>query len=170
MEIHGQHAVSTGGGDHVRHQLGGDGVAGLRLAILTGVAEIGDHGGDAACTGALAGVDHDEQLHQTVVDGLAGGVDEEHVAAADGLIQGYGGLAVGEALDLRLTQLDADQLADLLRQRGIGIACKDLQILAVRNHSSYSRFLSVFYGTNPASSGTVLRLLKRKQKIYRPVE
>ena len=145
MEIHGQHAVSAGGGEHVGHQLGGDGVAALGLAILTGVAEVGDHGGDAACAGALAGVDHDQQLHQAVVDGLAGGIDEEHVAAADCLVQGDGRLAVGEALDLRLAQLDADELADLLCQRGVSIAGEDLHILAVRNHGAHSRFLSIFY-------------------------
>ena len=134
MEIHGQHPVSAGGGEHIGHQLGGDGIAALGLAVLASIAEIGDHGGDAARAGALAGVDHNEQLHQTVVDGLAGGVDEEHVAAADGLIQGYGGLAVGEALDLRLAQLDADELADLLGQRRVGVAGEDLHVLAVRNH------------------------------------
>ena len=144
VQVHGQHAVGAGGGEHIGHQLGGDGIAGLGLAVLAGIAEIGDHGGDTAGAGTLAGVDHDEQLHQAVVDGFAGGVDEEHIAAADGLVQGDGRLAVGEAFDLCLAQLDADELADLLCQRGIGVACKDLHILAVRNHGAYSRFLSEF--------------------------
>ena len=144
VQVHGQHAVGAGGGEHVGHQLGGDGIAGLGLAVLTGIAEVGDDGGDAAGAGALAGVDHDEQLHQAVVDGLAGGLDEEHVAAADGLVQGDEGLTVSEAFDLCLAQLGADELADLLCQRGIGVAGKDLDILAVRNHGAYSRFLSEF--------------------------
>ena len=42
--------------------------------------------------------------------GLQVELDEEHVAAADGLIQGDGDLAVGEGLDLGLAQLGADQL------------------------------------------------------------
>ena len=142
VQVHGQHPVGAGGGDHVGHQLGGDGVAALGLAVLPGVAEIGNHGGDTAGAGPLAGVDHHQQLHQPVVDGLAGGVDEEHVAAADALIQGYGGLAVGEGLHLCLAQLDADNLADLLCQRGVGVAAENLDVLAVRNHS-YTRFLSV---------------------------
>ena len=144
VQVHGQHAVGAGGGEHIGHQLGGDRIAGLGLTVLTGIAEIGDHGGDTAGAGTLAGVDHDGQLHQAVVDGLAGGLNEEHVAAADGLVQGDGRLTVGEALDLCLAQLDADELADLLCQRGIGVACKDLHILAVRNHGAYSRFLSEF--------------------------
>ena len=52
VEVHGQHTVSTGSGDHVGHQLGRDGIAGLGLAVLTGIAEIGDDGGDTAGRGA----------------------------------------------------------------------------------------------------------------------
>ena len=134
MEIHGQHPVGAGSGEHISHQLGRDGVTALGLAVLARVAEIGDHGGDAACGGALAGIDHDQQLHETVVHGLAGGVDEEHIAAAHGLIQGDTGLAVGKMLDLRLTQLGADELADVLCQSGVGVAGEDLDVLAMRNH------------------------------------
>ena len=143
VQIHGQHTVGAGGGQHIGHQLGGDGITALGLAVLTGIAEIGDHRGDAAGTGTLAGVDHDQQLHQAVVDGLAGGVDEEHVAAADGLIQRDRGLAVGETLDLGLTQLGTDDLADLLCQRRVGIAGENFDVLAVRNHGETSS-LSVY--------------------------
>ena len=59
VEVHGEDAVGAGGGDEVGHQLGGDGVAALGLAVLPGVAEIvGDNGGDAAGGGPLEGVDH----------------------------------------------------------------------------------------------------------------
>ena len=146
MEIHGQHAVGAGGGEHVGHQLGGDGIAALGLAVLTGIAEIGDHRSDTACGGTFAGIDHDEQLHQAVIDRLAGGVDEEHIAAADALIQGDRSLAVREGFDLRLAQLDADEPADLLCQCGVGVAGEDLDILAVRNHG-VTLSLSVRNGT-----------------------
>ena len=52
VQVHRQDAVGAGGGDHVGHQLGGDGVAALGLAVLTGIAEVGDDGGDAAGGGA----------------------------------------------------------------------------------------------------------------------
>ena len=67
VQVHGQHPVGAGGGDQVGHQLGGDGVAGLGLAVLAGIAEVGDHGGDPAGGGPLEGVDHHQQLHQVVV-------------------------------------------------------------------------------------------------------
>ena len=138
VEIHGQHAVSAGGGEHVGHQLGRDGIAALGLTILTGIAEIGDHRGNTTRGGALAGIDHDEQLHQAVIDRLAGGVDEKHIAAADALIQRDRGLAVRKGFDLCLAQLDADELADLLCQCGVGVAGEDLDVLAVRNHCFHS--------------------------------
>ena len=140
VEVHGQHAVSAGGGDHVCHQLGGDGIAGLGLTILTGVAEIGDHGGDPAGGCAAQGVDHHQQLHQVVVDGFAGGLNHEHVAAADSLIQRNGNLAVGEALDLRLAQLGTHHAADFLCQRLVCVAAEDFDILPVRNHRKLPRF------------------------------
>ena len=134
VQVHGQHPVRACGHDHVGHQLGGDGIAALGLAVLAGIAEIGDHGGDAPGGGPAAGVDHDQQLHEAVIDGLAGGVDEKHVAAADGFVQGDGHLAVGEGLYLGLAQLGADDLADLLCQSGIGVTGEHLDVLAMRNH------------------------------------
>ena len=45
VQVHGQNTVSAGGGDHVGNQLGGDGIAGLGLAVLAGIAEVRDNGG-----------------------------------------------------------------------------------------------------------------------------
>ena len=134
VQVHGQHPVGAGSGDHIGHQLGADGVTALSLAVLPGIAEVGHHGGDAACGGALAGIDHDEQLHEAVVYGLAGGVDKKDIAAANSLVQGDRGLAVGEMRHLGVAQLGADDLADLLCQGGVGIAGEDLDVLTMRNH------------------------------------
>ena len=57
----------------------------LRLAVGASIPKVGQHGGDGAGRGALAGVNHDEQFHHVVVDGGRGGLDEEDVAAADRL-------------------------------------------------------------------------------------
>ena len=138
MQVHRQHAVHAGGNEHVGDELGGDGVAGLGLAVLTGIAEVRDDRGDSAGRCAAAGIDHDQQLHQAVVDGFAGGLHQKNIAAADGLVQGNRALAVGEALDLRLAELGADDLADLDRQRGVCVAREDFNVLAVRNHDTFA--------------------------------
>ena len=131
VEVHGQHPVRPGGHQHVGHQLGGDGVPGLGLPVLTCVAEVGDHRGDPAGGGPLHGVDHHQQLHQVVVDRAAGGLDEEYVGASDGLVDGGAHLAVGEVADLRVPQLNADELADVLGKAYIGVPAEDLHILTV---------------------------------------
>ena len=131
VEVHGQHAVRPRPGDQVGHQLGGDGIPGLGLAVLPGVAEVGDHGGDPARAGPLQGVDHDQQLHQVVVHRGAGGLHHEHVGAADRLIDGDKVLAVGEGAGLGIAQGDAELLADALGQGLVGAAGKNFQILAV---------------------------------------
>ena len=70
VKIHGKDPVGAGGGDEIRHQLGGNRIPRLGLAILARIAHVGDHGRDAGGGGALESVDHDEQLHQMIVDRL----------------------------------------------------------------------------------------------------
>jgi ABC-type phosphate/phosphonate transport system substrate-binding protein len=47
VQVDAQHAVCARAGDEVGHQLGGDGHAALVLAVLAGVAEVGNDRGDA---------------------------------------------------------------------------------------------------------------------------
>ena len=143
VQVHGQHAVSAGGGDHVGNQLGGDGIAGLGLAVLTGIAEVRNDGGDAAGRSALERVDHNEQLHQGVVHGTGlailvhkgtGGLNHEHVGATDGLINRSKVLAIGEGANLTGSQRNTQLTANVLCQLGIGAAGKNLDVLSTRNH------------------------------------
>ena len=149
VQVHGQHPVSAGSGDQVGHQLGRDGVAGLGLPVLTGIAEIGDHGGDPSGGGPLQGVDHNKQLHQRVVHraGLAvllkgaGGLDHKDVGAAHRLIDRGEVLPVGESAHLGIAQGDAQFCADVFGQLRIGISGKDLNILPVCDHVLSSHFV-----------------------------
>ena len=103
----------------------------LGLAVLTGIAEVGHHGGDASGGGAAAGVDHHKKLHQVVVDGGAGGLHQEYVGAADGLVEGQRHLAVGEVGHGHVAQARAHAAADGFRQGPVGISAEDLDILAM---------------------------------------
>ena len=62
------HAVGAGGREHVGDELGGDRLAALGLAVLAGVAVEGADRGDALGRRPLGGVDHDQLLHDRVVD------------------------------------------------------------------------------------------------------
>ena len=134
VEIHGQNTISTGGGDHVGNQLGRDGVTALGLAVLTGIAKVGDNSGDSSGGSTAAGVAHDQQFHQMVVYGLAGGLNQENVGAPDGFQKADGCLTVGKGLDLRLAEVNPQILADVLGKFRIGVAAENLDVLSVRNH------------------------------------
>ena len=157
VQVHGQHAVRACGGDQVRHQLGRDRVARLALAVLTRVAEIRDDRGDAAGGRALARVDHDEQLHQVVVDRAAGRLDEEHVRAAHGFRDGNRDLTVRKGGDSSLADRQAERGRDLHRQRRVGVAGENLDVFSVRNHGSASVIFKV--------SGLFLYFLLRQRLI-----
>lgn len=131
VEVAGQHAVGAGLRDEVGHQLGGDGAAApLHLPVGPGVAEVGDDGGDVLGGGPPAGVDHDEELHEVLVGGRAGGLHQEHVAATHALLQLHVDLAIREPLDLDLAQLHPKVARDLLRQHRVGAAGEDAQASA----------------------------------------
>ena len=134
MEIHGQHAVRARGLDHIGDELRGDGVAALGLAVLAGIAEIRDDGGDAAGRSAAAGVDHDEQLHQVVVDRLAGRLDQEYIAAADRFIDRQGNLAVSKGGHGAVAQRQPQLAADALGKRTVCVRAEHLDVFTVRNH------------------------------------
>ena len=72
---------------------------------------------------------HDEQLHEVLVGGVAGGLDEEDVGAADVFEELEVNLAVGEALELGFAERNAEELADLFRERAVGGAGEDLEAL-----------------------------------------
>ena len=74
---------------------------------------------------ALERVDHDQQLHQRLVDRRAGRLDDEAVDAADVLADLDVDLAVGEMRDVGPPERDLDELADLVGQRTVRVARED---------------------------------------------
>ena len=98
------------------------GVRGRRLPVLPGVAEIGDHRGDAAGGGAAERIDDDQQLHQVVVGRVARRLDDEDVLAADVLLDLDEDLLVGEAPDHALGERDLEIGGDRLGQGAVGVA------------------------------------------------
>ena len=121
VKIHGKDPVGAGGGDEIRHQLGGNRIPRLGLAILARIAHVGDHGRDAGGGGALESVDHDEQLHQMIVDRLAGGLHHEYVRPTHGFVDGNRNFTVAEGRDLRLSQGKPQRLGDLPGQLAVGV-------------------------------------------------
>jgi len=129
VEIHGEHAVDTHGGEQIGHDLGGDGHAGrAQAAVLAGIAEIGDHRGDSPCRRAAHRVDHDQQFHQVLIGRGAGGLDHEDVASADILVDLHMHLAVAEAVDCGVAKLRIEARRDAFGQCRDGIPSKQFHI------------------------------------------
>ena len=99
MQVHRKDPVRPGLSQEVGHQFGCDGHAGLVFAVLPGIAEIGDHGGDAVSGSPFQGIDDDEQFEQVVVRRPAGRVDDEDIPAADALSDLYENLLIRKTAD-----------------------------------------------------------------------
>ena len=99
VQVHGQHPIHPRFSQQVGNEFGGDRLPSGGLAVGAGVAVIRHHCGDLPGRGPLAGIHHDQQLHQVIVHRGAGGLDQKDIAAADRLLNLDVKLAVCEAFD-----------------------------------------------------------------------
>lgn len=116
-----QRAVNAGGSwetyasrdlEHVCNELGANWSSRLVLLVLAGIGEVRDNSGDPSGRGGAAGVDHDEQLHETIVDiAGSGGLKDEDILVSDGLANGNAGLAVGVVEAHRVSDVNAESEA-----------------------------------------------------------
>lgn len=83
VKIHCDNVVTASGLEHVCNQLRRDWCTRLVLLILASVWEVWDNSGDAASRCGLAGIDHDQELHEAVVDlAWGGGLENENCRRA----------------------------------------------------------------------------------------
>ena len=132
VKVHGEDAVGTGDLQHVGDELRSDRLARRRLLVLARVRKPRDDRGDPARRGELCRVHHDQQLHQVAIDGLAAGLHDEEVGAADGVLVTAVRLAVGKGLDRRVTELDAERSGDVVGQVGVRTPGEEHQTLRRR--------------------------------------
>ena len=126
MKIEAQHAIGTGGLDEVGHELGANRDARLILTILPGVSRVGEHGGHAGGRGTARCVDEQQQLEHIFARRIRG-LDHVHVRPTDVLVDAHEHLPVSETRTGHFTQLGAERLRDLFRQRHIRRAREDLE-------------------------------------------
>ena len=120
VQVKRQHAVHTGGGDQVSHQLCRNGHPGPVLAVLPPIAEIRDHGRDARCRRPPAGIGHDQQFHKMVVDRIARRLHQENVLPAYILLDLDEDLPVAEVRHLDTPGIDSQVIAYSAGQSRIG--------------------------------------------------
>jgi hypothetical protein len=122
VQVHRQHAIGSGELQHVGDESRRDRLARLGLPVLARIGEPGNHRRDPLGRRELRRLDHQQELHQVLVDRLAARLHEEDVGTADRLAIADVGLAVPEGVELDLAERDAQGLDDLLRQVGVRAA------------------------------------------------
>ncbi len=109
------------GVEQVGDEAGADRLAAAALLVcLARVRMARGDDGDALGRRALGRVDHDQRLHQPLVDRLAEGLDQEQVAAPDRHLEPGVDLTRGEGAVLGGRDLGAERGGDGLRQLGMG--------------------------------------------------
>src|SRR5699024_8208545 len=132
VEINGDDPVGTGGLVQVGDEASGDGLASAVLLVLPCVREEGSDDGDPLGRGALEGVDHDQLLHQPLVDRRAVRLEDEDVAAADRLGVPDVDLPVGEVVDIGGEELRPQILRDLFGEFGVRPTADQDELLITR--------------------------------------
>ena len=123
----------------VRHELGRNRHARLVLAVLARVAVIRDHRRDARRRRPPERVDHDQQLHDVLVDRRAGRLHDEDVGAADVLVDLERHLGVREPAELGLPHRDPEHVRDPAGQFRMCATREDLHVRARQSASTRSR-------------------------------
>ena len=129
MKVHGHHPVGARGGEQVGHKAGGDGLAPAVLLVLAGVSVERGNDRDALGRRPLKGINHDQLLHDRLVQRLGMGLDDERVTAANTLLESHEDLAIGEVVDLRRRHLAAQFSRDLLSKFRMGASREKHQLL-----------------------------------------
>src|SRR5437899_1067528 len=127
VEVEQQQPVGAGQRDEVGDQLRGDRLTRLGLAFLAGVAVVRDDRGDSPGRGPAKRVEDDEELHQVLVHRRRRRLDDEHVVAAHRVLDLDVDLAVGEAAQARVGELDVEDLGDAGGQFGVRAAGDELE-------------------------------------------
>lgn len=73
VQVHGNNVVTTSSLQHVGHELSGDRSTALILLVLASIREVGNDSGNAAGRSGLAGIDHDQEFHEAIVDIVGAG-------------------------------------------------------------------------------------------------
>ena len=139
VQVDGDDAVGARGGEHVGDEARGDRLAALGLAVLARVSVERADRGDALRRRALRRVDHDQLLHEQVVDRAAVGLEHEHVGAADVLAVAAVDLAVRERREHAFAERRLQVLGHLVRQRRVSTAGhEDESLLGEHLHQASS--------------------------------
>ena len=86
MQIHCENSLRSCLGDQVSDQFSRDRFPSCGFAIGSSISIVGNNGGDLTGGGSTASIDHNQQFHQIIVNGMATGLDEIHISSPNGFL------------------------------------------------------------------------------------
>ena len=109
------------------------------LLVLACVWVEGQDGGDALSGAALERVDHNELLHQPLVERLGMGLHHEAVGTTDGLLEANEDLTIGEIARGGWNQIGLEFLGHSLSQRWVSAPSEEHHVLAAAGNLASHR-------------------------------
>src|SRR5256886_3863003 len=97
----------------------------LPISVLARISKKWNDRCDPIRTGPPRRVHHDEQLHQVLVSGRAGRLNDENIVAPNVFLDLDVSLAIWERADCCLTEWHSDVFANALGQLAVGRAAED---------------------------------------------
>ena len=134
MEIHGENSVCAGCGKHICNNFCGDRVTGFCFSVLTCISEIGHYCGDSSCGCTFERIDHNDEFHEVVVNGVAGGLDDENIGSADGFLKGNAYFTVCEMAYGAFSYRKSEAFCNFFSCFGISITAENFNVFAVNVH------------------------------------
>ena len=116
MDVDEDHSVDPHGFKEPGHIGSRDGYSWCGFAILSCVSVVGDDDVDFFGAGSAHGGDHEEQLHEVLVDGGGGGLDNEDVFGTNVFVHLDAHLSVVESAHLDAPELYFEDLGYFLGQ------------------------------------------------------
>ncbi len=147
VQVDAHDAVGTGCPVQVSHEARGDGLAPLVLLVLARVRVEGSNHGDALSGSALGSVNHDELLHDPLVDVALDGLQDEHVGATNGLVEAHVNLAGGEVVGRHRRDPTSDFLAHGVSQVHVSSSRNEDEVLLSGGHQSAHAVVSPCVGS-----------------------
>jgi hypothetical protein len=121
MEVHGDDMVASRNLEHVCDQFGTDRSSRLVLLVLARVRKAGDNSSDTSGRSSSTSVDHDEKLHQSIVDiSRSSRLEDKDVLITDGLADRNTSLTVGVVEAHSVGDFNAESTSDFGTDFGVG--------------------------------------------------
>mmetsp|Transcript_649 Transcript_649/g.1352 ORF Transcript_649/g.1352 Transcript_649/m.1352 type:complete len:327 (+) Transcript_649:701-1681(+) len=125
MQINSDDTINSHSFDQTGDICGRNRNTSLHLSVLSCISIVRNDNGDSSGTGSSQCRNHEQQLHDVVVDGRAGWLDDVAVLSSNILVNNHVGLAISETTDCCLSEVDVEVTANFQRERQVSVSRKE---------------------------------------------